>query len=190
MITSSGHGRGCDWWSLGCLLYEMVVGHTPWMLDEDRTPTFDVADAELSRRISSPENELAYPDGKEPSAPLCELLAALLVREADARLGCSNSGVRGVFEHPAFAAVDFAALEAGTMSFPPMPAVAGKGGAGGEEEEADKEEEAEDEEPPSEIDGSSDEDDDGEEKIETFFDQEEEDDDEDPGGAPEWDRFF
>ena len=42
------HGRGCDWWSLGCLLYELVVGHTPWMLDADLEPTFDVADAELS----------------------------------------------------------------------------------------------------------------------------------------------
>ena len=82
ILLETGYHADCDWWSLGCLLYEMVVGHTPWMLDEDRTPTFDVADAELSRRISSPENELAYPDGKEPSAPLCELLAALLVREA------------------------------------------------------------------------------------------------------------
>ena len=48
VISSSGHGRGCDWWSLGCLLYELVVGHTPWMLDADLEPTFDVADAELS----------------------------------------------------------------------------------------------------------------------------------------------
>ena len=38
VISSSGHGRGCDWWSLGCLLYEMVVGHTPWMLDDAQQP--------------------------------------------------------------------------------------------------------------------------------------------------------
>ena len=39
------------WWSLGCLLYEMVVGHTHRGCST--TPTFDVrvSDAELSRRI-------------------------------------------------------------------------------------------------------------------------------------------
>jgi serine/threonine protein kinase len=43
VISSSGHGRGCDWWSLGCLLYEMVVGHTPWMLDDAQQPVRRVA---------------------------------------------------------------------------------------------------------------------------------------------------
>ena len=53
-----------------------------------------MSDAELSRRITAPSNGLAFPAGQQPSAPLCDLLAKLLVREVDARLGCSNSGVQ------------------------------------------------------------------------------------------------
>ena len=53
-----------------------------------------MSDAELSRRITAASNGLAFPAGQQPSAPLCDLLAKLLVREVDARLGCSNSGVQ------------------------------------------------------------------------------------------------
>jgi len=217
VISSSGHGRGCDWWSLGCLLYELVVGHTPWMLDADLEPTFDVADAELSRRITAPSNVLAFPEGKQPSAPLCDLLAKLLVREVDARLGCSNSGVRGVYDHPAFAAVDFKALEAGTLPFPAMPTAArgtasdgdaeGGGGGGGDslskglrEESARRQAEAAGaaasikEEPKKagfgwEDDEDEDEDEEDDEgDLEVFFaDVMEED---DVPVSAEWDRFF
>jgi len=47
--------------------------------------TFDVADAELSRRITAPSNPLAFPEDQRPGAPLCDLLARLLVREVYTR---------------------------------------------------------------------------------------------------------
>lgn len=35
MITLSGHGKGVDWWALGVLLYEMLVGAAPWTIDPE-----------------------------------------------------------------------------------------------------------------------------------------------------------
>lgn len=31
IIRQEGHGRAVDWWSLGCLMYEMAAGHPPFM---------------------------------------------------------------------------------------------------------------------------------------------------------------
>jgi serine/threonine protein kinase len=31
VILSQGHGKGVDWWALGVLCYEMMVGQPPWV---------------------------------------------------------------------------------------------------------------------------------------------------------------
>ena len=33
-------GKPVDWWTLGILIYEMIVGYPPFV-DEDRTPAMD-----------------------------------------------------------------------------------------------------------------------------------------------------
>lgn len=30
IITHEGHGKAVDWWSLGILIYEMIVGNPPF----------------------------------------------------------------------------------------------------------------------------------------------------------------
>ena len=34
VLLNKGHGRGVDWWTLGILVYEMMVGQPPF-IDED-----------------------------------------------------------------------------------------------------------------------------------------------------------
>ena len=30
MVTGKGHGKPVDWWALGILIYEMLIGVTPF----------------------------------------------------------------------------------------------------------------------------------------------------------------
>lgn len=39
IINKTGHGKEVDWWCLGCLIYEMVVGIPPFSAD-NRTELF------------------------------------------------------------------------------------------------------------------------------------------------------
>jgi serine/threonine protein kinase len=34
VVNGSGHGKGADYWALGCNLYEMVVGVSPFVGDD------------------------------------------------------------------------------------------------------------------------------------------------------------
>ena len=78
-----------------------------------------MSDAELSRRITAPSNGLAFPAGQQPSAPLCDLIAKLLVREVDARLGCSNSGVQAALTLTVTATVTLALARALALTLAP-----------------------------------------------------------------------
>merc|ERR1711870_20301 len=34
IVTGRGHGKGCDWWTLGILIYEMLASFPPFVADE------------------------------------------------------------------------------------------------------------------------------------------------------------
>jgi len=131
VVLCSGYDTSADYWSLGCLVYELVVGHTPWMLDDDGVLDMSMSDATLTRNICDASRAIAYPapaadggGGDAPSAVLRALISGWLERTPGRRLGCSNEGAAAIRRAPFFDGLDWDALHAQTLPVPPTPAVA------------------------------------------------------------------
>jgi serine/threonine protein kinase len=96
VIRESGHGAGFDFWALGILLFEMMVGHTPFQPAGEN----DGAHTVFVNILMHPPNFPA-----EPSLPMeaCALIVALLAKNPEHRLGSeSTGGWAAVKGHPFF----------------------------------------------------------------------------------------
>ena len=95
VLTRAGYGRECDWWSFGCILFEMLVGYAPFYAETQQ---------ETADKVLRHTETLAFPPEASLSPEARSLIQALLTTR-DERLT-----VEGIKAHPFFAGVDWEGL--------------------------------------------------------------------------------
>eukprot|EP00047_Mylnosiga_fluctuans_P003990 m.232160 g.232160 ORF g.232160 m.232160 type:complete len:734 (+) comp12307_c0_seq1:159-2360(+) len=102
LTPDTPYDQGADWWSLGCVVYQFLVGYSPFRGPEKTKITKE----EIDRRTHT--MAIAYPDHITPEAR--DLISQLLDRNPKTRLGCRGRGAAELRAHAWFEAVDWPAM--------------------------------------------------------------------------------
>ena len=99
VICRSGSGQAADWWAVGILIYELLVGITPYEAKNDNAALTakHILAAKAPARRPKVIPELAY-----------DLVSKLLTKDPSTRFG--NNGLEEILAHPWFDSLDLAAL--------------------------------------------------------------------------------
>ncbi|KAM6221811.1 G protein-coupled receptor kinase 4 [Rhynchocyon petersi] len=112
VVNNENYTFGPDWWGLGCLIYEMIQGHSPFRKFKEK-----VKRDELERRVKSDSEEYSE-KFSEDAESICRML---LSKDPRKRLGCQGDGAEEVKRHPVFKDINFRRLEASMLDPPFCP---------------------------------------------------------------------
>ena len=110
MINQTGYNKSIDFWQLGILLYEMLVGYTPFI---DSNPL------NLFHKIK--KGKIKFPKGINKDAKL--IIKHFLNVDTKKRLGCIKGGILEVIKEPFFKEFDWERLLHRTLEPPFIPKV-------------------------------------------------------------------
>ncbi|XP_047698123.1 serine/threonine-protein kinase N1 isoform X2 [Prionailurus viverrinus] len=113
VLTDTSYTRAVDWWGLGVLLYEMLVGESPFPGD-DEEEVFD----------SIVNDEVRYP--RFLSAEAIGIMRRLLRRNPERRLGSSERDAEDVKKQPFFRTLGWDTLLARRLPPPFVPTLSGR----------------------------------------------------------------
>uniref|UniRef100_A0A803LMP7 non-specific serine/threonine protein kinase n=1 Tax=Chenopodium quinoa TaxID=63459 RepID=A0A803LMP7_CHEQI len=95
VLLKKGYGMECDWWSLGAIMYEMLVGYPPFYSDDPMS---------TCRKIVNWRHHLKFPEEARLSREAKDLICKLLCN-VEQRLG--TKGADEIKAHPWFKGVDW-----------------------------------------------------------------------------------
>lgn len=96
VFMQTGYSSSCDWWSLGVIMYEMMIGYPPFCSENPQ---------ETYRKVMNWRETLVFP----PEVPISNEARDMIQRfccEADQRIGSSGS-IQEIKQHPFFKGVDW-----------------------------------------------------------------------------------
>lgn len=95
VLLKKGYAMECDWWSLGAIMYEMLVGYPPFYSDDPMS---------TCRKIVNWRTHLKFPEEAKITPEAKDLISKLLCNVTQ-RLG--SNGANEIKEHPWFQGVDW-----------------------------------------------------------------------------------
>ncbi|KAM9331490.1 G protein-coupled receptor kinase 4 [Gastrophryne carolinensis] len=110
VINNESYTFSPDWWGLGCLIYEMIQGQSPFRKRKEK-----VKRDEVDRRVREDEEEYSE-KFSEDAKSICRML---MTKDPKQRLG--SKGAAEVKQHPIFRSINFKRLEANMLEPPFVP---------------------------------------------------------------------
>ncbi|KAF9294858.1 Serine/threonine-protein kinase [Linnemannia elongata] len=107
IFLQQGYGQECDWWSLGAIMFECLVGYPPFCSENAH---------ETYRKIMNWREQLYFPEDVHLS-PDAEDLIRRLICSPEMRLG--RHSVHEIMSHPFFHGVDWANIRRMESPFVP-----------------------------------------------------------------------
>jgi serine/threonine protein kinase len=113
-MPAAGYSKAVDWWSLGVLVYKLLVGRYPFPISKDlennrqEVPSLEV--------ICGPVDYSTL----EKDKPAALFITNLLQVTETNRLGYGDKGHYHVMNHPYFSFIDWTRLELKLLSPPPV----------------------------------------------------------------------
>ena len=112
ILENKGYNNSVDWWSLGCLMYEMLVGK----------PLFNFNNININ--INEYKKPLQLSTGFSDEAK--DLITKLLDLDPKKRIGAGPNGVEDLKKHPYFKKIDWKELENKNVKAPFVPDLNGE----------------------------------------------------------------
>ena len=117
IIMNEGHNASADWWAVGILVYEMLMGASPFNPEPEAQPEpMQIYQRILYGVLPKPKRA-----GPQLSAAATDLITELLVREPTERLGQGKAGVVAIKDHAFFAQLSWKHLEKRKLEAPFVP---------------------------------------------------------------------
>ncbi|XP_029472727.1 rhodopsin kinase [Rhinatrema bivittatum] len=112
ILKEENYSYPVDWFALGCSIYEMIAGRTPFRDFKEKATKDDV-----KKRTLEDEVKFQHPSFTEEAKNICSLL---LNKKPEERLG-SRGTSDNPRKHPFFETINFQRLEAGLVAPPFVP---------------------------------------------------------------------